>query len=506
MDIPYIFLLFIFTFFLAKHFLHRYKNLPPSPSPALPILGHLHLLKKPLPRTLSALSKTHGPILSLRFGSRPVLLVSSPSAAEECFTKNDVVFANRPKLLAGKHLGYNYTTLVWASYGQHWRNLRRLVSTEILSANRIQTFKTIRVDEVRRLLGRVYRNCSDGDFAAVEMKTVLFEMTLNNIMRMIAGKRYYGEKMADLEDETRKFKEMVTESFELSGGANIGDFFPVLNWVGLNGLVKRLKVLHQKRDKFMQDLIEEHRKQKKSENFRDQQTSKTMTDVLLSLQENEPEYYTDEIIRGLMQVMLITGSDTSAGTVEWALSLLLNNPDTLKKAYMEIKSRIGEQNRLLEESDLNELPYLHKIIKETLRMCPPTRLNAPRESSEECTVGGFRIPRGTMLLVNIWAIQNDSDLWPEPTKFKPERWGERDDDGFSFIPFGFGRRRCPGEGLAMRVIGLVLGSLIQCFEWERDGEEMVDMTEGSGLTAPKAQPLVAKCRPRRAMVNLLSQL
>ncbi|KAG5542040.1 hypothetical protein RHGRI_021773 [Rhododendron griersonianum] len=108
------------------------KKLPPSPSPALPILGHLHLLKKPLPQTLSALSKAHGPILSLRFGSRPVLLVSSPSAAEECLTRNDVVFANRPKLLAGKHLGHNYTTLVWASYGQHWRNLRRLVSTQIL--------------------------------------------------------------------------------------------------------------------------------------------------------------------------------------------------------------------------------------------------------------------------------------------------------------------------------------------------------------------------------------
>lgn len=208
-------------------------------------------------------------------------------------------------------------------------------------------FKTIRVDEVRWLLGRVYGYCSGGNFAAVEMKTVLFEMTLNNIMRMIAGKRYYGEKMADLEDETRKFKEMVTETFELSGGANIGDFLPFLNWVGLNGLDKRLKVLKQKRDKFMQDFIEEHRKEKKSENFRDQQTSKTMTDVLLSLQEIEPEYYTDEIIRGLMQVMLMTGSDTSAGTIEWALSLLLNNPDTLKKAYMEIKSKIGEQNRLL---------------------------------------------------------------------------------------------------------------------------------------------------------------
>ncbi|KAH7845503.1 hypothetical protein Vadar_002945 [Vaccinium darrowii] len=507
MEIPYIFFLFIFTFFVTKHFLNnKNKNLPPSPSHPFPIIGHLHLLKKPLHRTLSTLSKTHGPVLSLRFGSRPVVLVSSPSAAEECFTANDVVFANRPKLLAGKHLGYNYTTLVWASYGQHWRNLRRLVSTEILSANRVQMFKMIRADEVRLLLDRLYRESSNGDFCTVEMKSVLFEMTVNNIMRMIAGKRYYGDKKADLEDESRKFKEMVMETFELSGGANMGDFMPILNWVGSNGLVRRLKVLRQRRDKFMQDLIEEHRKEKKSENYCDQQRTKTMIDVLLSLQENEPAYYTDEIIRGLMQVMLTTGSDTSAGTIEWALSFLLNNPDILEKAYTVIEDKIGEQNRLIEESDLNELPYLNKIIKETLRMCPPSRLHPPRESSEECTIGGFRIPRGTMLMVNTWAIQNDPELWPEPTKFKPERWGDGDVDGFLFFPFGFGRRRCPGEGLAMRVIGLALGSLIQCFEWERDGEEMVDMTEGSGLTAPKALPLVAKCRPRRTMVNLLSQL
>ncbi|XP_058223396.1 cytochrome P450 81Q32-like isoform X2 [Rhododendron vialii] len=505
MEIPYIFLLFIFfTYFLTKHLLQKHKNLPPSPFPSLPVIGHLHLLKKPLSRTLAALSKTHGPILLLRFGSRPVLIVSSPSAAEECFTKNDVVFANRPKLLAGKHVGHNYTTIIWSSYGQHLRNLRRIASTEILSANRIQMLKTIRFDEVRLLLGRLYRSSSDGDYIKVDMKSVLFEVTLNNMMRMIAGKRYYGDKMGGLEEETRKFKEMVTETFLLGGATNIGDFVPVLNWFGLNGLDKRLKVLQHKRDTFMQDLIEKHRRENESEN--DQQRSKTMVDVLLSLKKDEPECYTDEVISGIMQVMLIGGSDTSAGTMEWALSLLLNNPDILGKAYFEIEKHVGTQNRLIEESDLNELPYLNKIIKETLRMCPPNHLLLPHESSQECTIGGFRIPRGTMLLVNAWAIQNDPELWHEPNKFKPERWGDMDDARFSFIPFGFGRRGCPGEGLAMRVIGLGLASVIQCFEWEREGEEMVDMTEGTGVTTPKALPLVAKCRPRRAMVNLLSQL
>uniref|UniRef100_A0A5B7BVS7 Isoflavone 2'-hydroxylase-like n=1 Tax=Davidia involucrata TaxID=16924 RepID=A0A5B7BVS7_DAVIN len=502
MEITYCLLLFFFLYFLTKNFLQKFQKLPPSPHLSLPIIGHLYLFKKPLHRTLAKISDQYGPILFLRLGSRPVLLVSSPSAAEECFTKNDIVFANRPRLLAGKHLGYNYTTLVWASYGHHWRNLRRIASIEILSTKRLQMFASIRSNEIQLLICRLFRGSYDGEYYTLDMKSAFFELTLNIMMRMIAGKRYYGDNIGELE-ETRKFKEIVTQTFQLSGATNIADFVPVLKWVGFNGIEKRLKVLQEKRDGFMQDLIEEHRKMRSDSCS--EQRSKTMTDVLLSLQETEPEYYTDQIIRGIMQVMLSAGSDTSAGTMEWALSLLLNNPEALEKAHAEIDIHIG-QSRLIDESDHAKLPYLQGIIQETLRMYPADPLLVPHESSSECMVGGFRIPGGTMLLVNMWAIQNDPKLWEEPTEFKPERFqGER--DGFMLMPFGYGRRGCPGEGLAMRVVGLALGTLIQCFEWERAGEEeVVDMSEGTGLTMPKARPLLAKCRPRQTMVNLLSQL
>lgn len=113
-----------------------------------------------------------------------------------------------------------------------------------------------------------------------------------------------------------------------------------------------------------------------------------------------------------------------------------------------------------------------------------------------------------MLLVNMWAIQNDNKTWEEPNEFKPERFfdikGQR--DGFRLMPFGYGRRGCPGENLAMHVASLALGSLVQCFEWERISEELVDMTGGPGLTMPKAIPLLARCRPRQDIVNLLAQL
>lgn len=208
-----------------------------------------------------------------------------------------------------------------------------------------------------------------------------------------------------------------------------------------------------------------------------------------------------------IQVMLAAGTDTSSGTMEWALSLLLNNPESLAKSQTEIDNQIG-QSRLIEESDLANPPYLSGIINETLRMYPSGPLLVPHESSEDCTVGGFHVPRGTMLLVNAWAIHNDPKLWLQPEQFKPERFlnVQEERDGFIWLPFGTGRRGCPGEGLANRIVGIALGSLIQCFEWERRSEEMVDMTEGAGLTMPKARPLIAKCRPRPTMLALLSQL
>ncbi|OMO70652.1 Cytochrome P450 [Corchorus olitorius] len=458
-------------------------------------------------RTLARLSKKHGPILFLEFGSRPVLVVSSPSAVEECFTKNDIIFANRPRILAGKHLGYDYSTLVWAPYGDHWRNLRRMASLEILSSNRIQKYAGIRMDEVRSLILRLYKITSkngDDQFHVVEMKSLFFELILNVIMRMIAGKRYYGEKEGELEEE-RKFKEVVTETLELSGVRNNVDYIPALKWVGVNKVEKKQAILQRRRDELIQNLIEERKKS--ISNSSSEERNRTIIDVLLALQENNPEYYTNVMIRGMVQVLITAGTETSAATMEWALTLLLNNPKTLVKAQEEIDMVVGT-NRLMDETDIDKLPYLGGIINETFRMCPITPLLIPHESSEECTVGGFRIPRGTMLLVNIWAMHNDPALWEDPTIFKPERFvGPKTENNNGLIlPFGAGRRKCPGERMAMRSIPLVLGCLIQCFEWERIGEEMVDMSEGKGLTMPKAKPLVAKCRPRSAMMNLLSQI
>ncbi|PKI79370.1 hypothetical protein CRG98_000248, partial [Punica granatum] len=264
------FLLFIAFYAIARHLIHKIRNLPPSPFPTLPVLGHLHLLKKPLHCTLAAISLRHGPILLLQFGSRRVLVIASPSAAEECLSKNDIIFANRPHLLAGKYIGYNYTSLAWSSYGEHWRNLRRIASLELLSSHRLNNLS--------------------------EMKTALFELMMNVMMRMIAGKRYYGENVAEAElEEAKKFREIVTETFRIGGATNVGEFLPVLRKIGFKGVEKELQALQAKRDSFMHSLVEQHKREAKGgeDPNPEGEKNKTLIEVLLSLQESEPEYYKD---------------------------------------------------------------------------------------------------------------------------------------------------------------------------------------------------------------------
>ncbi|KAL7262281.1 hypothetical protein ACSBR1_000625 [Camellia fascicularis] len=224
--------LFLSFYFLAQNFLRKPQNLPPSPFPTLPLLGHLHLLKKPIHRTLSKLSDRYGPVLLLRFGSRRVLLVASPSAAEECFTQNDIVFANRPRLLVGKHLGYKFTSMAWAPYGDNWRNLRRIASLELLSSHRLQILSHIRVDEIQSLIHRLYKDSAANQ--AVNMKSAFFELTFNVMTRMIAGKRYYGEGVENSE-EAKRFQEIVSETGQLGAEKNVGDFFPFVRWFGIKG-------------------------------------------------------------------------------------------------------------------------------------------------------------------------------------------------------------------------------------------------------------------------------
>lgn len=288
---------------IVKVLLHlqsrRLRNLPPGP-PTVPVIGNLHHLKHPLHRTFTALSAKYGEIVSLWFGSRLVVVVSSPSLVQECFNRNDVVLANRPKFLTGKYVFYNYTTLGSAPYGDHWRNLRRITTIDVLSNHRLNSFVGIRSDETMRFVQKLRNDAvsANNGSAKVELRARLTEMTFNEMMMMISGKRYYGNDgdVTDVE-EARQFREIITEILSLLGANNKGDFLPLLRLFDFDNLVKRLKRIGKRSDAFLQGLIEQQR----GGGDRD-----TMIDHLLKLKESQPEYYSDQTIKGLILVINTT--------------------------------------------------------------------------------------------------------------------------------------------------------------------------------------------------------
>ncbi|GFQ07476.1 cytochrome p450 81f1 [Phtheirospermum japonicum] len=483
----------VFISLILKHLSGRKYHLPPSPSPAIPVIGHLHLLKQPLHRTFNLFSQIHGPIFSLQLGVRRVVVISSPDLVEECFTAaNDVVLSNRPRVLVDEYIGYDHTTMAGGPYGRQWHKLRRMGAQEVLSAARLNALSHIRQDEIRKTLQTLIPQ--NREWTKVKLRPILFEFVFNIITRMLAGKRYSGEEEENDEKIGDKFREMVGEVFEHAQSSNPEDFLPFLRWIDYRGLKRKLAALRKKMDDFYQCLLEEHRKEKRN----------TIIGHLLSLQESDPDFYTDQTIKGFMTNMIIAGTDTSVVTLEWAMSLLLNHPQVLEKAKLELDSQVGGR-RFLEEQDLPNLHHLRNIISETFRMFPAGPLGVPRESSADCKVGGYDVPRGTILLVNAWAIHRDPRVWDEPTSFKPERFEGREVETQMLMPFGMGRRACPGSALGQRMVGLGLGSLIQCFDWKRVSLDEIDLAEGVGLTMPKLKPLEAMCRPRDIMLKVLQE-
>ena len=499
---------FLLAYFTLKHTILRSKlkgKLPPSPFLSFPIIGHLYLFKKPLHRSLARLASEYGPVLYLRMGSRPVLLLSSPSAVEECLVRNDV-FVDRPRLLPGKHGGNNYTNMAWSPYGDHWKNLRRIAAVEILSPNRLQILSGIRAEVARSFIRRIMKASSENG-GVVEMKSAIFGLTLDNMMRMLMGKSNY-EEASEGNEASRRFQQIVEGSFRVSGVNNLEDFLPILKWfrVFLGSPEDFMRKLTKEKNEFMRGLMKEHRELEREDKLSDGR-KRAMIHVLLSLQKEDPQYYSDDMIGSLILALFQGGTDTSAATVEWVLSLLLNNPEVMKKAQAEIDTNIGH-NRLVEESDKNNIPYLQNIINETLRMYPTGPIGLPRESRNDSQVGDYHIPKGSMLIYNIWAIQNDPEIWDEPRIFRPERFDgvEGTRLGCKYMPFGTGKRICPGEHLASKVIWLAVAILIQCFEWERFDKELITMEESGGVSLTKVVPLKVKCRPRSCMMNVLSQL
>ncbi|KAJ8765625.1 hypothetical protein K2173_014747 [Erythroxylum novogranatense] len=473
-------LLFIFVVQIFYRTSATKKNLPPSP-PRLPIIGHLHLQKLPMYVTYNKLAEKYGPIYTLEYGSRRVVVVSSASTIEECFTtKNDPILANRSFLLVGKYLGYNYTAIDHAPYGDHWRNMRRLAASEMLSISRMNSLVSIRNDEVKQMITKLSHE-SMQNFAKVELKTPFRDLAFNIMTRMTTGKRAFDDDLTTYYDS-----------------ANPGDFISFWGWFDGGRYEKKLSNIFKRMDTWMQQLVEECR------NKLHPGSLETLVNNLLLLQKSDPKNITDDTIKGFVSGIIFAGNEATYVTIEWAMASIVQDPRILKKLKDEMDNVIG-QHRRLEEDDLPKLPYLRMVILEALRMFPATPMIDPHMASEDCTIAGYHIPRGSIILANAWALHRDPTLWKDPDTFVPERFEGISDGAIkNFIGFGMGRRSCPGMHLGHRIMGLTLGSIIQCFDWQMISGKDIDMTGASGVTMPMVVPLEVLCKARPIVKKILS--
>ncbi|KAG4982580.1 hypothetical protein JHK82_027432 [Glycine max] len=471
------------------------SRLPPSPR-ALPVLGHLYLLTKLPHQAFHNISIRYGPLVYLLFGSKPCVLVSSPEMARQCLKTHETCFLNRPKRTNLDYITYGSSDFVLAPYGPYWSFMKRLCMTELLGGRMLHQHLPIREEETKLFFKSMMKKACFGE--EVNIGKELAMLANNIITRMALGRRCCD----DVEGEGDQLIELVKEMTELGGKFNLGDMLWFVKRLDLQGFGKRLESVRSRYDAIMEKIMKEHEDARKKEMGGDEAV-RDLLDILLDIYNDESSEIglTRENIKAFIMNMFGAGTETSATTIEWALAELINHPDIMLKARQEIDSVVGK-NRLVEESDILNLPYVQSIVKETMRLHPTGPLIV-RQSTEDCNVNGYDIPALTTLFVNVWAIGRDPNYWENPLEFKPERFLNEEGQSpldlkgqhFELLSFGAGRRSCPGASLALQIIPNTLAGMIQCFEWKvgEEGKGMVDMEEGPGMALPRAHPL--QCFP-----------
>lgn len=470
----------------------RRRGLPPGPHP-LPIIGSLHLLGNQPHRSLARLAKTHGPLVSLRLGSVTTVVASSPAAAREILQRHDAAFSNRSVPDAPGAHARNST--VWLPNAPRWRALRKIMGTQLFAPHRLDALQHLRRDKARELVDHVRRLARRGE--PVNVGRVAFTTSLNLVSRTI-----FSRDLASLEDDgaSRKFQEVVTDIMEAVGSPNVSDFFPALAAADLQGCRRRLARLFARLHRIFDEEIDARLRGRDA----GEPKKNDFLDLLLDAAEDDDNTagLDRDTLRSLFTDLFSAGSDTSSSSVEWAMVELLRSPASMAKACDELATVIGPRKDIIEESDIGRLPYLQAVVKETFRLHPAAPLLLPRRAQADVKMMGYVIPEGSRVFVNVWAMGRDEETWPEPEKFLPERFlGKKTQQAvdlrggdFDLIPFGGGRRICPGMPLAIRMVHLLLASLLNQFAWrlpaelERNG---VDMAENFGITLTKAVPLCA---------------
>ncbi|XP_060198370.1 premnaspirodiene oxygenase-like [Lycium barbarum] len=473
-----LFLYFLFRLFqISKESKTLNKKLPPGPW-KLPFIGNLHQLANGLlpHHTLRSISQQYGPLTHLQLGEISAIVVSSPEMAKEIMKTQDVRFATRPQSMTGSIIFYNYSDIALCPYGDYWRNMRKICVLELLSAKMVKSFNSIRQEEMSSLVSSII-NSKPGSL--VNLSSKIFWFTGSVTCRSAFGKVVHDQDTLIM---------LVTWLI-----------FPSHKWLhGISGMKSRLLKAREKVDVILEKIINEHRGSRvNGEKGNGESGGEDLIDVLLRVMESE-EFgmpITNENIKAIVFEMFMAGAETSSTTIIWALSEMIKNPSVMAKAQLEVREALRGK-KTFEDTDLEELKYLKLVIKETLRVHPAAPLLIPRECREETQIDGYNIPIKTKVVVNAWAIGRDPKYWDDPESFIPERFEDSPIDfrgnHFEFIPFGAGRRMCPGMISGLATVGHSLAKLLYHFDWKLpEGVNLddFDMTEAEGVAASRKNDL-----------------
>ncbi|CAO2045751.1 unnamed protein product [Urochloa humidicola] len=464
-------------------------RLPPGPW-QLPVIGSLHhLLRRGLPHhTMRDLSVRHGPLMSLRVCERAAVVVSSAEAVRELFKGNDAAFSQRPGSPGIDELSRHGQGVIFAPYGDHWRLLRRIFMTELLSARRVEAFRRIREDEAARLVASLAAAASRRPEQPVDVDERLKEFIADASVRAILGDRL---------PDRAAFLRMVEEGQDPSALFDLRDLFPSSRLVRMLPRGGRAERHRQVMFRLMDDVLLNHR-EKTTTVDHDGGELDNMADVLLRIQKEGDMRVS--LSHGVVRAVLIdavgAAVDTSSTTLQWAMAELVANPRVMQKAQLEVRNAMAGQQRV-NEAALRDLHYLNAVIMETLRLHPPAPF-VPRVCLEDCMIQGYHVPEGTITVTNVWAISRDPKYWEDPDTFRPERFESADcfdykGFDFEFTPFGVGRRMCPGMNFSHANIEIALASLLCHFEWKLPNgakPEEMDMTEVWGVTVRRKAKLL----------------
>ncbi|GMH21291.1 hypothetical protein Nepgr_023133 [Nepenthes gracilis] len=490
-----LFLVFLFFFFLHRRKPATTKKIPPSP-PKLPIIGNMHQLGTHPHRSLQSLSHKYGDLMLLHLGNKPTLVVSSASSAREILKVHDQIFSDRPQLNIPHKLFYKSTDISFAPYGEYWREFRSLFVLNLLSSKRVQSFHTIRREEVDLMIEKIKQSSP----RPVDLSKLFLTLTNDVICRVAFGRKYGGE-----EGGATTFGKILKDHQELLGHFSIGDFIPWLAWIQrVNGLDAKVDKVAKDLDQVIDGIVEDHMDHPNKLKIDDhtKETEKDFIDILLEIQRsNTIGFQIDRTnIKALTLDAFIAGTDTTYTVLEWAMTELLKHPQVMRELQNEIKEVIKSKAKVSED-DLKKMKYLKAVIKETLRLHPPAPLLLPHKSTKDVKIKGYDIADGTQVILNVWTIQRDPTYWEESEKFYPERFFNSTIDfkgkDFQLIPFGAGRRGCPGISFATVIIELAIANIVNKFDWclPVEGRDSLDMSETTGVSAHRKIPLLAVATP-----------